>query len=158
MTEREWVVCAEPDRMLRFLGHRADARKVRLFACACCRRAWHLLPEGRARELLDVAEAVADQGTGVSAFGPLVPRRPKFTLTRTPLAPESPAAYATRAVELLSWRADAVAEVARWAGESAAEALARAAKSPHEQWAVREAEWAAQADLLRDVIGNPFRP
>jgi hypothetical protein len=35
MTEAEWLVCTDPDLMLKQVGRRASSRKRRLFACAC---------------------------------------------------------------------------------------------------------------------------
>ena len=59
MTEHEWHAATEPEPMLAFLRGRASARKLRLFACACCRRHAHLLvPETLAA--LEVAERFAD--------------------------------------------------------------------------------------------------
>src|SRR5262249_5804004 len=43
MTEAEWLNCTNPRTMLEFLKGRARERKLRLFACACCRRVWHLM-------------------------------------------------------------------------------------------------------------------
>ncbi|MFO0849874.1 MAG: hypothetical protein U0871_15165 [Gemmataceae bacterium] len=37
-----------------------DYRQARLFACGCCRRVWDLLPPGPGRQLVEVAESVAD--------------------------------------------------------------------------------------------------
>jgi hypothetical protein len=38
MTEAEWLACGRPHAMLTFLRDRASGRKLRLLACACCRR------------------------------------------------------------------------------------------------------------------------
>src|SRR5262245_58975080 len=53
MTEADWLTCTEPLRLLHFLGSRASARKLRLFAAACCRRASGLLADGRFRAVIE---------------------------------------------------------------------------------------------------------
>lgn len=59
MTESDWLAGNDVQRMLAFLTDRAGERPLRLFACACCRQAWHLLPD-RMRWLVTVAERFAD--------------------------------------------------------------------------------------------------
>jgi hypothetical protein len=46
--------------MLDFLRGRASERKLRLFACAWCRRLWHNLEPERNRAAVDVGERYAD--------------------------------------------------------------------------------------------------
>jgi hypothetical protein len=60
MDEAEWLVCTDPIPMLMFVRGKASERKVRLFACACCRRVWHSLVNERSREAVRVAESFAD--------------------------------------------------------------------------------------------------
>lgn len=49
MTEAEWLNSTEPDAMLAHLRGQASDRKLRLFACACCRRVEYLLTEDYVR-------------------------------------------------------------------------------------------------------------
>jgi hypothetical protein len=42
MTETEWVTCQDPAAMLEYLQSK---RRLRLFACACCRMSWRMLGE-----------------------------------------------------------------------------------------------------------------
>jgi hypothetical protein len=59
MTESEWLECNGP--MLEFLKGKASDRKLRLFACACCRRVWNSLWSGRlGQEAILTAERFAD--------------------------------------------------------------------------------------------------
>src|SRR5438270_2367166 len=63
MTEAEWQASAAPGAMLKHWCEHGGAarrkggrRKLRLFACACCRRIGHLLPEERDRHMVLVSE------------------------------------------------------------------------------------------------------
>lgn len=60
MTESEWDGCADPVLMLEFLRAKASDRKHRLFAVACCRALWDLVPHQRNREMVEAAERYAD--------------------------------------------------------------------------------------------------
>src|SRR5262249_51841547 len=60
MTEAEWLACASPVPMLEFIRGKTSERKLRLFACGCCRRIWHLLAKEGSREAVAAAERFAD--------------------------------------------------------------------------------------------------
>ena len=60
MTEAEWQACEAPLPMLEFLRVVASDRKLRLLACACCRRIWDLMVYPSSRTAVEVAERFAD--------------------------------------------------------------------------------------------------
>ena len=60
MTEGEWQTSEHPPSLLEALSDRASERKLRLYACACCRLIWHLLIDDRSRSAVEVAERLAD--------------------------------------------------------------------------------------------------
>jgi len=60
MTEQEWLECTDPQNMLEFVGSQASDRKLRLFACACCRRLPLVTEVGRNLRAVEAAEHYAD--------------------------------------------------------------------------------------------------
>src|SRR5262245_4178206 len=61
MAESDWLTANDPAPMLAHLGRQASDRKLRLFACACARRVWHLLTDARSRAGVEIAERFADE-------------------------------------------------------------------------------------------------
>jgi hypothetical protein len=73
MTEQEWITCTDPEAMLTILpGGRANDRKKRLFAFACCRTVWALIPEKEHREAILVAERHVDGQATDAELGAVV--------------------------------------------------------------------------------------
>jgi hypothetical protein len=87
MTEAEWLACGDPGPMLTALfgcppdeddDHPgtgptipgfASVRKLRLFCCACCRRAWGRLASPDGRTAVELAERYADGvGGGITGW------------------------------------------------------------------------------------------
>lgn len=68
VNEAEWLACTDPWEMLEFLERRASDRKLRLFAVACCRRAWPLSSDPRHREAVEADERAADGSLSEAEF------------------------------------------------------------------------------------------
>lgn len=68
MTESEWLACTDAVAMLRFLGKKASQRKLRLLACACCRRVWHAPTHPTTHFAVELAERFADESVDVAAL------------------------------------------------------------------------------------------
>ena len=146
MNEAKWLSCSELWTLLDFMKRKAGHRKLRLFACACCRRIWRLLPE-HCQRAVEVTERFAD---GLASREEL----------RSANDAESIVFRATQPTASYDWF-----DAFRAAGNMArAEAGAAFPNAPHDHddylaAAARESTAAAaQADLLRDLFGNPFRP
>jgi hypothetical protein len=169
MTSEEWNRCRDPAKMLQFLRGKASDRKLRLLACACCRRAWDFLQTSESRHAILVAERYAD---GLATTGELATARCHAArpardaaarhISTTPGAAGKAAAarFGSNAYRRIY---GAYAEpLRRGAPRTAARELGlspEAALDPRDAYLEAEAREAAeQADLLREVFGNPFRP
>jgi hypothetical protein len=157
MTESEWLACGNPSPLLTFLGDKVSDRKIRLFACLCCRRIWDVLGE-KGRLAVETAErytdglcsaAVAAKACSV-AFGQEVW---PATLNRASFPPAFPAA--ARAAFALSPRSDA-SEAPPLASQ--AEALCAGRNGSRAYHSVRRTARSFQAGLLRELVGNSCRP
>jgi hypothetical protein len=179
MTEADWLAATDPAPMLDFLRDRASGRRLRLFACACCRRVLHLMADERSRAAVGEAERHADRTADparlgrVKAAAAAADRAAGGRARGVPDGAEADgwgawaecsAAYAaTRAVarargavgEAASQAAEAVQAAA---GRAAALAGASRGTATRAGRAARGEERRAQAALLRCVVGNPFRP
>jgi hypothetical protein len=59
VTEAEWLTATDPEEMLGFLQDKTSDRKLRLFACACCRAVWDLITDSDAQTAVETAERYA---------------------------------------------------------------------------------------------------
>ena len=149
MTEQEWLACTDPRKMLEALRGKASDRKVRLFACACCRQVWHFLTDRRCRAAVEQAERYADGQAS------------KRGLTPTRVA----AREAVRREDLPYWRRRAFHACLKVVEDRPAPAVAAGAAinasgavvaKPSKRGGYKTA-LAAQVALLRDLF-SPFRP
>jgi hypothetical protein len=167
LTEEEWLACEDPNPMGDVLRGKATARKLRLFACACCRQVvWDLLTDERSRAAVAVAERFADglaTTEKLAAAGQLAAQAIAALTYGTKTYHAASAAHATTRID---WSPEVMAHHAAWgayvSGEQIIVGMARRAKAVRERQkaaraAVRLAK-AKEATLLRDVFGNPFRP
>jgi hypothetical protein len=184
MTEAEWLASTDVRAMYVFLGDTTalfrtrwqgyrsvprfalDGRKSRLFAVACCRRILHLIPVEAARQVVEMSERFADgRASGEETLATIVASERACEEHSQRLA-----AYGSRL-----WRHEheaiiAVSRVHRTESGGRSGVIRAAAAAWVWAAAVQqnlegedagrrliEAEYARQADLLRDIVGNPFR-
>lgn len=184
MTEAEWLNCNHSKLMLEFLRSKVSERKLRLFACICCRRVWHLLTDARSRKTIEVAEQSADGLANPQALleasdsawaaaketitsygtasGVDPTTEPEFMYGMHDDCLAAPAACAAAYASMTDpgWVASA-AHYACQAKVQAASPVGAAGRVGRD--VTREeaegAEWTAQAALLHDLFGLlPFRP
>lgn len=167
MNEQIWLSASTPLLTLlqKAIGE-TSKRKLRLFGCACCRRVWKFLSAAASREAVEVAEKFAD---GLATADELE-RANNGAAHDNEFDAASGAARmvcqgggalacagAWRAMSLAAWRnGDYQAALAEFTPLATEEKNALIAYPTFEQVEAREK--AVQADLLRDIVGNPFRP
>jgi hypothetical protein len=156
VTETEWMACNEPDKMLALLRGKASDRKLRLFACSCVRRSWQLLTDS-GRQAIATAEAYADGMTDTETL------KAASCAAHKPVDEEIEAANISGHGVSLNSPLSA-ADAAFEASNSMDSDITRHLVPLHAARAAQVAlggvggECAAQAVLLRDLLGNPFRP
>jgi hypothetical protein len=160
MTEAQWLACADPTPMLHFVRGRASGRKLRLFAVACCRRIWDQLPGEASHRAVEFTERFADGHATVeelaTAFAALSEQVPQQFIPGRPY-PAQVVWHAGRAALFSSWPPPRHMDARSAARHVASTASHQAARAVEPNWAACKAERVAQAQLLRDLFGNPFR-
>lgn len=136
MNEADWFTSIDAHSMLRVIQDRASERKLRLFACACCRGIWEKLRTSE-REAVRVAERYVDGQVKASTMRNAAPKthsgvsigasfypgtaKPAWTMFAQVTAAHSPAYFPVGSEE----------------------------RSRFER---------RQIDLLHDIFSNPFQP
>jgi hypothetical protein len=64
MTDIELLESNDVNMVFQYAMKFASERQLRLFACACCRRVWHLLIDERSRKAVETAELYANGEVG----------------------------------------------------------------------------------------------
>ncbi|AMV29917.1 hypothetical protein VT84_36320 [Gemmata sp. SH-PL17] len=144
MTETQWLTDDDPERWLYpERVQERSARKLRLFCVACSRRIWTLLPE-ECQLAVETAEDYADD------------RATSSVLLRMA---EIARRIANNADGNAQDAADAAASTAEPDIQNYAFSVSVcAAKAVWISGPDQTAELAAQANILREIFGNPFRP
>lgn len=151
MTEAEWLACDHPWFMLDYARSRAivrkpSVRKVRLFACACCRRVWGHLKNQANRQAVEVAEQFADRLVSENQLS-AAQGRTKSGLRKGHHSSHNPAHYAAAPTRNLR-------NQVQWCvlgGMSVATPI-----RPGTDRSATRNEAAVQCALLRCILGNPF--
>jgi hypothetical protein len=187
MNERQWRACTDPAAMLAFLRDSASERKLRLFACACCRVLGPGLTGEPAWRAVATAEEYADGRASAAALSraglaATCPVAASATLPDAIAAAEETSRgalawrTALRSAERLGLLEQQVLEAeedAVWrtgaarGGPAAVRSVRRRARHRARQAAEAAAAQAEaparafdvqkQCDVLRDLFGNPFR-
>jgi hypothetical protein len=142
MTEEQWLNGEDMLRMLAQAYVCAGNRKLRLFACACCQRFAHLLPTKAARRALSASEGAAD---GLTKFADLAAAKRAVPV----LAPRNATEWASNCAH---FSANRISRHAAFSAYSTSAEVVRSLGFPY------ESHERYYADLLRDIVGNPFRP
>jgi nucleoid-associated protein YgaU len=147
MTEAEWLAATDPQGMLAFLGGRANGRKLRLFAAACCWQLKGLLKDERCWHALGVSEQFADG-------------------CATPRQIAAAEREAREAAASMAWEAQVTMTLQQYAAKDASRAVEAAVRrrlDPGRVAALARAAFVStpyqpknQCPLLRDLFGHLF--
>jgi hypothetical protein len=143
LIEAEWPACTDLSRMFSVLPADFSPRKIRLFAVAYCRLAWHLLANEQCRNAVEVSERFADGLAGSVELTTAVEaaRRTMPRATRIDFSWDDYAGYLT-AICASGLPLTKFAHGAEYARVLAPRAVSQE----------------LQCDLLRCIAGSPFCP
>jgi hypothetical protein len=164
MTEEEWLASEDPDHLMNLFSANPSHRKFRLFAVACCRRLWsvaHICPQPTELKAVELSERFAD---GLES-------EESLDLTRHFLKGENKSIGASNSFRNLTRsvvKAGTLVvgkQAAHWARIITCQAAEGRLNDDNYQQrrdvahsSAALCEGKAQAVLLRDIFGNPFRP
>src|SRR5262245_22925183 len=144
MTESEWLACTNSKPILEFLRGKISARKMQLFACACCRRIWDGLTDQKSRQAVELAEEFAD--------GLIRVKR---------MSAAARAAYRSDLAGYVAWLTARLSVAEAWTsfppGGDQVAGAATVAVLTARVLGSGVAESQAQAALLRDIVPAPSR-
>jgi len=147
MDEATWMACTNPTRMVDCLrcSGKVSARKLRLFACACCRRIWDRFPDPCNRSLVATIEDHPDGNSDDPELNDAL----HASSAREWEFGGKPAFWVAKNLGRGFYKFTAAQSAVGVAVQ-----VACLAEKEHG----REAELERQAALLRCIFGNPFRP
>jgi hypothetical protein len=153
MTETQWLTSTNPNAMLRHVGAKASARKLRLLAVACCRRVPEYFADDQFARLVDLVERQAEGEASHEEWQWGVRTAHELTVPPAADAPDSVREAVVRALLGLvsSPPVEGADRVLGWTAAVAVRAAGAGRSLAAERTATRQ-----QADLLREVFGNPF--
>jgi len=159
MNEYDWVAATDPQRMIRFVATPRTTRKLRLFACACCRAMGDLLtPIGRAT--VEVAEAFAEGRASVAELAAAGDTAHAALPNPWPELEDANGdhIFGTASTEyVLAYAAIAALAITDTNAYHAARDVIAHAGSVEEVGGQLVPE-GRLVDLLHDIFGNPFQP
>jgi hypothetical protein len=169
MTEAEWLGTTKTDQfpdialngmldaLLEQLRTHCSARKLRLFACACCRRVWHWLGK-KSRQVVEVAEHFADGAATIEELS--VARELGYQTYHAyhgDCCRHNAQGAPISAAEVVNSAPEAVSA----AGQTTMSVL-DAWGAGHNEKRISYEKYVGEAEalnhLFRDIFGNPFRP
>jgi len=169
VTEPEWLVSADPDQMLTFLGERGapDVRKLKLFGAACVRRFWSRLTDARGRRAValadeyiegrasrrEVAEAALEALEASAEDG--LDYRPSWHQRLRSFGWLAGRNRARLQIAILAYLPQSLASCVQAVPDNV---VARATFLAKVAGMLDTAEAQAQASLLREIVGDPFHP
>jgi hypothetical protein len=128
---------------------KAGKRKLRLFACACCRAAWSVIPDPRLRSAVEIAERFADGAAALDEMEGAMRGLEHFS--------HDSGRPGARAVEAII-ASDMVGYATHKQASNAAFCMTATQRPLAGQALGRLKGDKAICQLIRDIFGNPFRP